>query len=99
MFTLDICFLLTTFYDFLTSHFKKSKNIFWKSEKTHKIRILEHWHGFRGQTLNTTAANEYQLSRMDPRDGIVLQAEVDDRCDKLAVDRRRYCQLRRPPTV
>jgi len=26
---------------------------------------------------------------MNPRDGIVLYTEMDDRCDKLAVDRRK----------
>jgi len=36
---------------------------------------------------------KYQLSQMNPRDGIVLWTEVDYRCEKLAVDRRRYCQL------
>ena len=30
---------------------------------------------------------------MNPRDGIVLQTERDDQCDKLAVDRSRYCEL------
>jgi len=30
----------------------------------------------------------YQLLQIDPRDGIVLWTEVDDQCDKLAVDRR-----------
>jgi len=37
--------------------------------------------------------NKYQLSQMDPCDVIVLLTELDDHCDKLAVDRRRYCQL------
>jgi len=37
MFPLYICFLLTTFYDFLTRHFKKRK----KPLKKRKIRILE----------------------------------------------------------
>jgi len=33
--------------------------------------------------------------QMNPRDDIVLQAEAeeDDQCDKLAVDRRKCCQL------
>jgi len=30
---------------------------------------------------------------MNARDGNVLYTEVDDRCNKLAVDRRRYCLL------
>jgi len=30
----------------------------------------------------------------DPRDGTVLLTGVDDQFDKLAVDRRRYCQFR-----
>jgi len=36
---------LTTFYDFLTRQFKKKrkKSRFLKSEKKHKIRILEQW--------------------------------------------------------
>ena len=34
--------LLTTFYDFLTRHYKKRKNhVFFKCEKKRKIRILE----------------------------------------------------------
>jgi len=33
------------------------------------------------------------------RDGIVLQTEVGDQCDKLAVDRRKYYQLNWPTTV
>jgi len=37
--------------------------------------------------------HKIQLSQMNTRDGIVLQTEVCDKCDKLAVDRRRYCQL------
>jgi len=35
---------------------------------------------------------KYLLSQMNPRDGIVPRTEVDDRRDKAAVDRRRYCQ-------
>ena len=31
---------------------------------------------------------QYQLSLIDPRDGIVLSTELDDHCDKQAVDRR-----------
>jgi len=30
----------------------------------------------------------YQLSLIDPRDGTVLQTELDDRCDKLVDERR-----------
>jgi len=33
------------------------------------------------------------------RDGIVLQTEVGDQCDKLAVDRHKYYQLNWPTTV
>jgi len=36
---------------------------------------------------------QYQLSLLNPRDEVVLQTELDDHCDKLAVDRRSYCQL------
>ena len=36
---------------------------------------------------------KYQLSLMDPRDGIVLQTELCDHCDKLAVDRRTRRQV------
>ena len=32
--------------------------------------------------------DKYQLSLIDPRDGIVLQTELDDYCDKLVVERR-----------
>ena len=37
----------------------------------------------------------YRLLQMNPRDDIVLKREVDDqdRRNKLAVDRRKYCQL------
>jgi len=35
----------------------------------------------------------YQLLLINPRDGIVLWTELNDDCDKLAVDRRRHCQL------
>ena len=37
-----------------------------------------------------TAWNKYQLSLIDPRDcrSIVLSIELDDHCDKLAVDSR-----------
>ena len=35
--------------------------------------------------------------QMDPRDDIVLQTAGRDQCDKLAVDRRRYCQLVKGP--
>jgi len=31
------------------------------------------------------------MSQINPRGGIVLQTEVDDQCDKIAVDRRKYC--------
>ena len=31
--------------------------------------------------------NECQLLRIDPRDGIMPQTELDDHCEKLAVDR------------
>jgi len=35
--------MLKTFYDFLIRHLKNVKShVFWKSEKKHKIRILEH---------------------------------------------------------
>ena len=34
--------------------------------------------------------------QMNPRDGIALYTEADDQCDKLAVDRRKYCQLTGP---
>ena len=37
--------------------------------------------------------NKYRLSQMDPRDGIVLQTELGDNCDELAVDRYTYCHL------
>jgi len=30
----------------------------------------------------------YQLSLIDPRDGIVQKTALDDQCDKLAVERR-----------
>ena len=33
------------------------------------------------------------LSQMNAHDGIVLQTDVDDQCDKPSVDLRRYCQL------
>ena len=36
-------------------------------------------------------SDKYRLSLMDPRDDIVLWTELDDHCDRLAVDRR-YCQ-------
>ena len=47
-----------------------------------------------GLSCLNTRAYKYHLSIMNPRDGIVLQTELDDHCDKLAVDRRKYCQLR-----
>ena len=43
--------------------------------------------------------NKYQLPLVDPRDGIVLQTELDDQCDKLAIDSRRYCQLSSQTTI
>ena len=36
--------------------------------------------------------DEIALS-VNRHDGIVLQTEMGDQCDKLAVDRLRYCQL------
>jgi len=36
-------------------------------------------------------SDKYRLSLMDPRDDIVLWTELDDHCDRPAVDRR-YCQ-------
>ena len=39
----------------------------------------------------------YQLSQIDPRNvllaRIVLQTELNAKCDKLPVDHRKYCQL------
>ena len=49
------------------------------------ILISERW--------QPSLQNKYQLSQMDPRDGIVPQTELDDHGDKLAVDRCKYCQL------
>jgi len=40
--------------------------------------------------------NKYWLWQIDPRDGIALYTEADDQCDKLAVDRRKHCQLTGP---
>jgi len=34
--------------------------------------------------------DKYRLSQMNPHAGMVLQTDVDDQCDKLTVDRRRY---------
>jgi len=43
-----------------------------------------------------TTTNTYHLSLADPRDGIVLQTELNDHCQKLqrsSIGARRYCQL------
>jgi len=37
-------------------------------------------------TFDQSRFNKYQLSLIDPRDGIVLWTELDDYYDKLAVD-------------
>ena len=44
----------------------------------------------------TPTMDKYQLSQMNPCDGIVLQTAMEDQCDKLAVDHRMYCQLSGP---
>ena len=41
----------------------------------------------------TVLRDRYNLSHINMRDGIVLQTEVDDQCDKLAIDRCKYCQV------
>jgi len=50
----------------------------------------------RRQSYQRHCQNKYQLSLIHPRDGIVLETELDDHCDKLqrsSVGARRYCQL------
>jgi len=47
---------------------------------------------FRKFNLLPPRQDKYQLSQMDPRYALMLQTGVDDQCDKLAVDRRKYCQ-------
>ena len=50
----------------------------------------------------TINRNKYQLLLIDPRDGILLQTELDDHCDKLqrsSVGARRCCQLSWPTSV
>ena len=36
----------------------------------------------------SSVLDKYQLSLIDPRDGIVLQTELDDYCDKLVDEHR-----------
>jgi len=43
---------------------------------------------FRISPICAAIANKYQLSLIDAHDGIVLSTELDDHCDKLAVDCR-----------
>ena len=69
-----------------------TKNITAYQQRSHN-KTLQAQSWFRNN--QTTAAelgiihyNKYQLSLIDPRDGIVLKTELDDHCDKLAVDRR-----------
>jgi len=45
----------------------------------------------RARVFDCRRDNRYQLLQMNPRDAIVLWAEADDQCDKLAVD---SCSLR-----
>jgi len=50
--------------------------------------LVGNFHGFSLRLTNLRLLfNKYQLSQMNPRDGIVLYTEVDDQCDKLAVCR------------
>jgi len=44
-----------------------------------RIRVGSYWNRYR---------YKYQLPLINPHDGILLQTELDDHCDKLAVDNR-----------
>ena len=53
------------------------------------LAILSQFYGARWKPLpSIPKGDKYQLSVIDPRDGIMLQTELDDHRDKLAVDGR-----------